>query len=163
MCTVYRLYECANTLYRWKIPFLPKAIFYFLRFGFGTVLPYTASIGPNTMFQSNGLGIVIHHRAVIGANCDIGQGVTIGGRSGYDEVPVLGNHVTVGVGAKILGPVKIGDHAVIGANAVVIRDVPANAVAAGVPARIVRRRFAESGRLREDWESCREEEPAFLR
>src|SRR6267142_7108850 len=136
MCTIYRLYRCANTLYRWRVPFLPKVIFYVMRFGFGTVVPYTALIGRNTMFQWDGLGIVIHHRAVVGENCDIGHGVTIGGRSGYDQVPVLGDYVVVGAGAKILGPVKIGDYAVIGPNAVVIHDVPAYGVAAGVPARM---------------------------
>jgi len=116
MCTIYRLYKCANALHQWKVPLLPKVIFYLMRFGFGAVVPYTALIGRNTVFQWDGLGIVIHHRAVIGMDCDIGQGVTIGGRSGYNNVPTLGDHIVVGAGAKILGPVRIGDYAVIGAN-----------------------------------------------
>lgn len=81
-------------------------------------------------------GVVIHSRAVIGPNCLIMHQVTIGQNRG--GVPTLGGHVDVGPGAKILGAVHVGDHAVIGANAVVLRDVPARAVAVGAPARVVR-------------------------
>ena len=157
MCTIYRLYKCANALHQWKVPLLPKVIFYLMRFGFGAVVPYTALIGRNTVFQWDGLGIVIHHRAVIGMDCDIGQGVTIGGRSGYNNVPTLGDHIVVGAGAKILGPVRIGDYAVIGANAVVIHDVPAHAVVAGVPARISKQPPAEFICPDEGWNPIRKE------
>jgi serine O-acetyltransferase len=88
---------------------------------------------------------------VIGENCRIAHGVTIGGRSGHYEVPVIGNNVTVGVGAVVLGPIKVGDHAIIGANAVVIHDVPAHAVVAGVPARIIKQTPAEFLCLDETW------------
>jgi len=64
--------------------------------------------------------------------------VTIGGRGGFYEVPVIGNDVFIGTGATILGPVKIGDGSIIGANAVVLRDVPAHAAAAGNPARVIK-------------------------
>jgi len=84
------------------------------------------------------MGIVIHRRVVVGENCRIGHGVTIGGRSDHYEVPVIGNDVLVGVGATILGPVKVGDHATVGANALVIDNVPANAVVVGVPARVIK-------------------------
>ena len=93
------------------------------RIGGGLLLPH-----PN--------GIVIHPGTVIGPNCLIFQQVTLGTRAGRKGTPVLGGHVDVGAGARILGPVTIGDHAVIGANAVVTCDVPAGAVAAGVPARV---------------------------
>jgi serine O-acetyltransferase len=135
---VYRIYKVANTLYRWKIPFLPRIIYYFMRFAFTTSIPYTASIGRNTYFNNWGMGIVIHRRVVVGENCRIGHGVTIGGRSEHYEVPVIGNDVLVGVGATILGPVKVGDHATVGANALVIDNVPPNAVVVGVPARIIK-------------------------
>ncbi len=81
-------------------------------------------------------GVVIHQASVIGADCMIMQQVTIGQLAG-PEVPVLGDRVYVGAGAKVLGGVRIGDDARIGANAVVLIDVPAGATAIGVPARLV--------------------------
>jgi serine O-acetyltransferase len=69
----------------------------------------------------------------------IGQCVTIGGKSGWYEVPIIGNNVEINAGARILGPVKVGDNVVIGANAVVTKDVPSNCVVAGVPAKIIAR------------------------
>jgi serine O-acetyltransferase len=135
---IYRLYKIANTLYRRGVPLLPKIIYYFMRFVFTTSVPYTASIGRNTYFNNWGMGIVIHRRVVIGESCNISHHVTIGGRSDHYDVPVIGNNVAIGVGAAILGPIKVGDHALIGANAVVIHDVPPYAVVAGVPARIIK-------------------------
>jgi serine O-acetyltransferase len=135
---IYRLYKVANTLYKWKVPLLPKVIYYFMRFAFATSVPYTAAVGRNTYFNNWGLGIVIHRRVVIGENCMISHGVTVGGRGGHYEVPVVGNDVAIGVGAAVLGPIKVGDHAIIGAHALVIHDVPPYAVVAGAPARIIR-------------------------
>lgn len=94
--------------------------------GGGLVLPH-----PN--------GIVVHPETMIGPNCMIFQQVTLGTSRGKTGLPVIGGHVDIGAGAKILGPVTIGDHAAVAANAVVLQDVPAGAVAAGVPARIIRR------------------------
>jgi serine O-acetyltransferase len=74
-------------------------------------------------------GIVIHPRAVIGPNCLIFQQVTIGVVADHHAAPVIGGHVDIGAGAKIIGPVTVGDHAVIGANAVVTRDIPSEAIA----------------------------------
>jgi len=83
-------------------------------------------------------GVVIHPKSVVGPNCMIFQHATLGtAGKGRKGAPILGGHVDVGAGARIIGPVTIGDHAVIGANAVVLIDVPAGATAAGVPARIV--------------------------
>jgi len=85
--------------------------------------------------------VVIHKHAQIGQRCVIRAQVIVGGARPGDEargVPVIGNDVVLGVGAKILGPVRIGDRAMIGANAVVIDDVPDDTVVAGVPARIIR-------------------------
>jgi serine O-acetyltransferase len=90
-------------------------------------------------------GIVIHPKAKIGPNCLILQQVTLGVVTGKEGAPELGFHVDVGAGAKILGPVKIGDGAKIGANAVVLCDVPAGAVAVGVPAKILPRSSAPAG------------------
>lgn len=76
-------------------------------------------------------GIIIHPEAEIGPNCMIFHQVTLAGKV------VLGGHVDVGAGAKLIGPLTVGDHAVIGANAVVTSDVPAGATVAGVPARVI--------------------------
>ncbi len=85
-------------------------------------------------------GIVLHSKAKIGPNCLILQQVTIGNRNG--GVPILGGHVDVGAGAKILGGVKVGSHAVIGANSVVLSDVADYRVAVGVPAKVLQRQSA---------------------
>jgi serine acetyltransferase len=79
---------------------------------------------------------------VIGTNCTIFQQVTIGdarnSRQKGQPVPVIGNNVEIGAGAKILGDIRVGNHAKIGANAVVLQDIPPHAIAAGIPARIKR-------------------------
>lgn len=82
---------------------------------------------------------MVHARAVVGRNCIIGANVTIGGKSGWYEVPVIGDNVDISAGVKILGPVRIGNNVIIGANAVVVKDVPDNCVVAGIPARIIKR------------------------
>lgn len=81
---------------------------------------------------------MIHARAVIGKNCMIGSCVTIGGRSGHYEVPVIGDNVQISTGSKILGPVRIGNNVVIGANSTVLKDIPSNCVVVGSPARIIK-------------------------
>lgn len=78
-------------------------------------------------------GVVIHPDARIGPNCLIFQQVTIGTR-GRHGAPVIGGHVDIGAGAKILGTINIGDNVCIGANAVVLTDVPSNSSAVGIPA-----------------------------
>ena len=103
-------------------------------------------IGRGTKFGYGGIGVVIHARTVIGKNCTIGQGVTIGGKSGWYEVPMIGDNVRIHAGARIIGPVRIGDNVEIGANCVVVKDVPSNCVVAGIPARILRANMTE-----EDW------------
>ena len=84
-------------------------------------------------------GIVVNHGAVIGDNCNIQQGVTLGkaNRGARAGAPIIGNNVFIGAGAKIIGRIHVGDGAAIGANAVVTHDVPAGAAVAGVPARVV--------------------------
>jgi serine acetyltransferase len=107
---------------------------------YGIELPYSARIGRRVIFEHQH-GIVVHGQTVIGDDCIIRQGVTLGIRSmeRLTEAPVLGKGVNVGAGAKIIGPVHVGDGAAIGANAVVLKDVPAGALAVGVPAVLVPR------------------------
>jgi serine O-acetyltransferase len=87
-------------------------------------------------------GVVIHGEARIGDDCMIMQQVTVG-MIDEGEVPVIGNRVYIGAGAKIIGKLVVGDGARIGANAVVVTDVPRNATAVGIPARIIRRAAAK--------------------
>lgn len=135
---VYYLYSISRFLYRIKIPILPKIIQILIRIIFGCHLPYRASIGKNTIIGYGGIGIVIHDKCVVGQNCVISSGVTIGGTSHKKEVPVIGDNVLIGSGAKILGPVKIGNNVVIGANAVVTKDIPDGCLVVGVPAKILK-------------------------
>jgi serine O-acetyltransferase len=115
-----------------------RAMFVFVRNVYGIELPYTAEVGRRVVFEHQH-GIVVHGSTVIGDDCIIRQGVTLGIRSLADlgAAPVLGDGVNVGAGAKIIGKVSVGDGAAIGANAVVLSDVPARALAVGIPARIV--------------------------
>ena len=101
------------------------------------------------VFIDHGMGVVIGETTVVGDNCTIYQNVTLGG-TGKDvgkRHPTLGNNVLVGSGAKVLGPFTVGDNARIAAGAVVLREVPANATAVGVPARIVKRNGIRSETL----------------
>ncbi|NMM30997.1 MAG: serine O-acetyltransferase [Cellulomonas sp.] len=93
------------------------------------------------LFIDHGMGVVIGETAEVGDDVVLFHGATLGGRSMRHgkRHPTLGNRVVVGAGAKILGPVRIGDGAQIGANAVVVNDVPAGAVAVGVPAEVRQR------------------------
>lgn len=102
----------------------------------GADIPLNCQIGGGLLLPHPN-GIVIHPSARIGPNCLIFQQVTIGTRS-EEMLPVIGGHVDIGAGAKILGNVRIGDHACIGANAVVIEDVPTGKTVVGIPAKIVR-------------------------
>lgn len=101
----------------------------------GADIPLTTRIGGGLLLPHPN-GIVIHPDAVIGPNCLIFQQVTIGTRAG-GLPPVIGGHVDIGAGAKILGSLNIGDHANIGANAVVLKDVPAGKTAVGIPATVI--------------------------
>jgi serine O-acetyltransferase len=92
------------------------------------------------MFIDHGMGVVIGETTEIGDNVTLFQGVTLGGtgKQRGKRHPTLGNHVVVGTGAKVLGPIKIGDYVKIGANAVVLQDVPDHSTVVGIPGRIVR-------------------------
>jgi serine O-acetyltransferase len=110
----------------------------------GIELPCETRIGRRLRIDHFG-GIIISGDAVFGDDCILRNGVTVGLRStGERGSPVIGNRVDIGAGAKILGPIHIGDDVAIGANAVVIRDVPSNSVAVGIPARILPRRVRNS-------------------
>jgi len=102
----------------------------------GAEIPLNAKLGGGLLIPHPN-GIVIHPDSAIGPNGLIFQQVTIGTRAGK-QPPVIGGHVDIGAGAKIIGPVTIGDHAKIGANAVVLHDVPPGMSAVGIPATIIK-------------------------
>ena len=104
----------------------------------GVEIHPAAEIGSN-LFIDHGTGVVIGETAVIGDDCTLYHGVTLGGTSWEKgkRHPTLGNNVVVGAGAKILGPIAIESGARIGSNAVVVKNVPENSTVVGIPARIV--------------------------
>jgi serine O-acetyltransferase len=116
-----------------------RALFRKVRNGYGIELPYTVKLGRRVIIEHQG-AIVIHGDCVIGDDCIIRQGVTLGNRHPEQpfDAPVLGDRVNVGAGAKILGKVYLGDDVNIGANAVVLQDVPAGETAVGIPAKILK-------------------------
>jgi serine O-acetyltransferase len=96
-----------------------------------------AVLGPG-LFIDHATGVVIGETAEVGADVTIYHGVTLGGRSlqRVKRHPTVGSRVTIGAGARILGPVYIGDDVQIGANSVVVKDIPSGAIATGIPATI---------------------------
>tara|TARA_B100000315_G_C14396312_1_gene504375 strand:- start:458 stop:832 length:375 start_codon:yes stop_codon:yes gene_type:complete len=122
-----------------KIPFLPFLIKFIIFIIYNCNIPYECILGKGTRFAYSGIGVVLHKRTRMGKNCMIGTQVTVGGKSGHFEVPVIGDNVYLATGAKILGPIKIGNNVIVGANAVVIKDVPDNCVVAGIPAKIIKK------------------------
>ena len=103
-----------------------------------------ATIG-RRVFIDHGMGVVIGETAVIGDDCTLYHGVTLGGTSWNKgkRHPTLESGVVIGAGAKVLGPITVGAGAKIGSNAVVVKDVPANATAVGIPARILEEEKAD--------------------
>lgn len=120
-----------------KIPLVPKLLYYISYILFNSSVPPSCSIGKGTKFAYGGIGVVIHANAKIGSNCIIGQGITIGGKTGHNGVPEIGNNVYIAAGTRIIGNVKINNNVVIGCNSVVLQDIPEKSVAAGVPAKVI--------------------------
>ena len=135
----------AHWLYRHHCFFLARLVSQLTRFFTGIEIHPGAVIGHN-VFIDHGSGIVIGETAEVGDGCTLYQGVTLGG-TGKDSGkrhPTLGNNVLIGAGAKVLGPVYIGDNVRVGAGSVVLKNLPANTTAVGVPAEVVRVRGSQS-------------------
>lgn len=90
--------------------------------------------------------IVINDCSIIGRNCTIFQGVTIGSARGKGT-PIIGDNCILFAGAKIIGNVKLGNNVVVGANAVVVKDIPDNCICAGIPAKIINNDSSETIKL----------------
>ncbi|SBW08332.1 Serine acetyltransferase [uncultured Eubacteriales bacterium] len=132
-------HRLAHWLYKRGLRFLARAVSQWSRFWTGIEIHPGATIGRRFVID-HGMGIVIGETAEVGDDVLLYQGVTLGG-TGKDQGkrhPTIGNHVMIGSGAKVLGPFTVGDYARIAANAVVLTEVPPDATAVGVPARVVR-------------------------
>ena len=132
-------HRAAHALLEAGVPVLPRTIAYMTRAVTGVEIHPAARIG-REFFIDHGSGVVIGETAVIGARVTLYQGVTLGG-TGFQRGkrhPTLGDNVTVGSGAKLLGPIAVGDNAKIGANTVVVEDVPPGATVVGNPGHPVR-------------------------
>ena len=141
-------YRIANKLKKWKIPFIPRLISQLARFFTGIEIHPGATIGEK-FFIDHGMGVVIGETTIIGDNVLVYQGVTLGG-TGKDQgkrLPTIGDRVTIGAGAKVLGNITIGSDSNIGAGSVVIDDVPEHSTVVGIPGRITRQRFFVQGQL----------------
>lgn len=132
------LHRLSHKLYKMDVPLIPRVISQIGRFFTGIEIHPGAKIG-RRFFIDHGMGVVIGETAEIGDGCTLYHGVTLGGTSWNKgkRHPTLMPGVVIGAGAKILGPITIGAGARIGSNAVVVKDVPANATAVGIPARIL--------------------------
>ncbi len=135
---VYRFgrwrYTVRPAILRKLFSFVYKILFKLIQIITGIELPCEVPIGKNFIIEHSG-GIVVSGFAKFGDNCRIRNGVVIGlARVDDPCAPQIGNGVDIGTGAKLLGNIKIGDNVFIGANAVVLRDVPSNSIAVGVPA-----------------------------
>jgi serine O-acetyltransferase len=133
-----QFHRVAHTLFKWRIPFLPRYISHISRFLTGIEIHPGATIGEG-FFIDHGMGVVIGETTVIGDNVTLYQGVTLGGTSHLraKRHPTLGDNVVVGVGAQLIGDITIGDNTKVGAGSVVVSSVPANATVVGVPGRVV--------------------------
>ncbi len=132
-------HRAAHALMEAGVPVLPRAIAYMTRAVTGVEIHPAAAIG-NEFFIDHGAGVVIGETAVIGDRVTLYQGVTLGG-TGFQRGkrhPTLGDNVTVGSGAKLLGPIDVGAGAKVGANTVVVEDVPPGATVVGNPGHTVR-------------------------
>ena len=132
-------YRIAHWLHIHGLRFLARSISQWSKLWTGIEIHPGAKIGRRLVID-HGTGIVIGETAEIGDDCLLYQGVTLGGtgKETGKRHPTLGNNVLIGAGAKVLGPVYIGDNVRVGAGSVVLKNLPANATAVGVPAEIVR-------------------------
>ena len=135
------LYRLTHFLWRYKLRWLARFISTLARWITGIEIHPGAVIG-RRFFIDHGMGVVIGETAIIGDDCMLYHGVTLGGTT-LDKVkrhPTLKNGVVIGAGAKILGPITLGDNVRVGSNSVVVRSIDDNETVVGIPGRIVRQK-----------------------
>lgn len=148
------VYRIAHKLYNKKCFFLARLLSQLARFFTGIEIHPGAKIGRG-LFIDHGMGVVIGETAEIGDNVTIYHGVTLGG-TGKDKGkrhPTVKDNVIIGAGAKILGPITIGNNVKVGANSVVLKNVPDNATAVGIPAKII----VKDNRKNDNREDCKKD------
>lgn len=125
-------------LLRYTLYPVAKYMHHRLSYKYGISIPIATDIGSGFYIGHFG-GIVVNGKSVIGRNCNISQGVTLGqaNRGKNKGFPVIGDNVYLGPGAKIVGAVRIGNNVAVGANCVVTCDVPDNAVVVGIPGKVI--------------------------
>ena len=138
-------YRLTHFLWRYKLRWLARFISTLARWITGIEIHPGAVIG-RRFFIDHGMGVVIGETTIIGDDCMLYHGVTLGGTT-WDKVkrhPTLKNGVVIGAGAKILGPVTLGNNVRVGSNSVVVRSIDDNETVVGIPGRIVRKKAEDT-------------------
>ena len=132
------IHRISHQLWVRGVPLLPRVMSQLARWVTGIEIHPGAKIGAG-VFIDHGMGLVIGETSIIGDNCLLYQGVTLGGtgKSSGKRHPTLRENVVVGAGAKILGAIEVGENTRIGAGSVVLRDVGPNSTVVGVPGRVI--------------------------
>jgi serine O-acetyltransferase len=146
-------YTSQNTLLKYSIYPLAKFLLRCLRYKLGISIPPETKIGSGFYIGHFG-GIVVNGQSVIGKNCNISHGVTLGqaNRGKNKGYPILGDNIYIGPGAKIVGAVKIGNNVAIGANCVVTINIPDNSVVVGIPGKVISQEGSEGYVNRTDYD-----------
>ncbi|MEO1854864.1 serine O-acetyltransferase [Chromohalobacter sp.] len=146
-------YARSNFPLKYVVYPLAKVFLYRLTYKFGISVPPGTKIGSGFYIGHFG-GIIVNEGSVIGKNCNISQGVTLGqaNRGRNKGCPVLGDNIYIGPGAKIVGAVKIGNNVAIGANCVVTKDIPCDSVVVGVPGKVISQEGAKGYVNKTDYE-----------
>tara|TARA_B110000003_G_C16601840_1_gene515946 strand:+ start:1098 stop:1676 length:579 start_codon:yes stop_codon:yes gene_type:complete len=145
------LYRTGRYFYLLQVPFIPGICQRLMHHLCHCWINVGAKIGPGFMIAHVG-GIIIGASTIIGKNCDIRQNVTFGGNfnkisSDNRTQPIIGDNVSICVGAVIAGPIRIGSNSIIGANSVVTTDIPENVIASGIPATVIKDRWDQNERF----------------
>jgi len=133
-----KIQQISHFFYRRKLKLISRLFEFLIFLIYNSRVPASVIIGKNTKFAYLGIGCVLHKDTIIGDNCIIGQGITIGGRGPRKGAPIIGNNVYLGPGCRILGPINIGNNCIIGPNAVVIENINSGCIAVGIPTKIVK-------------------------
>ena len=136
------MFRSAQILGRWRFSSFFKNFYTLIvEWILGVELPWDTKVGQNLRLI-HGVGLVVNHETIIGANCTLRHSTTIGNKKlangSYTVSPQIGNNVEIGSNVVIVGPITVGDNAVIVAGSVVVKDVPAWAVVVGNPAKVIR-------------------------